>query len=151
MVKVFKNGLSKICGRFKKFGIIWSGWQTISLQIFKGCLPQNLPGPFLNNVWKNFFHFPNSSESIMNVRRNWAQFPVPHNFIISHNFLLTLQNGQIHNTQSGFRGTRFSLSRQAIEIYDFLFIILEILVFWNQDLTCWSRKWMSPNVTSKPI
>ena len=72
----------------------------------------------------------------MNIRRHWTQFPVPHNFIISHNFLLKLQNGQIHNAQSGFRGTRFSLSRQTMEIYDFLFIILEILVFWNQDLTC---------------
>ena len=70
----------------------------------------------------------------MNIRRNWTEFPVPHNFIISQNFLLKLQNGQIHNTRSGFRGTRFSLSRQTVEIYDFLFIILEILIFWNQDL-----------------
>ena len=36
--KAFKNGPSKICG------------QTISLQIFKGCIPQILLGPFLNTL-----------------------------------------------------------------------------------------------------
>ena len=35
--KVFKNGPGKICGK-----------QTISLQFFKGCLPQISLGPFLN-------------------------------------------------------------------------------------------------------
>ena len=39
LVKVFKNGASKVCGR-----------QTISLQTFKGCFPQILLGPFLNTL-----------------------------------------------------------------------------------------------------
>ena len=41
-VKVFKNGSSEICGRQHK--------QTIFLKFFKGCLPQILPGPFLNTL-----------------------------------------------------------------------------------------------------
>ena len=48
--KVFKNGPSKICGRqplkyLKGYGMLQ---QTISLQIFKGCFPQIILGPFLN-------------------------------------------------------------------------------------------------------
>ena len=38
-VKVFKNGPSKTCGRQSLKNV---------LQIFKGCLPQILLGPFLN-------------------------------------------------------------------------------------------------------
>ena len=50
--KVFKNGSSKICGRqplkkLKGYGVLE---QTISLQIFKGCLPQILLGIFLNTL-----------------------------------------------------------------------------------------------------
>ena len=40
--KVFKNGPSKICWRQPQ--------QTISLQIFKGCLPYILLGPLLNTL-----------------------------------------------------------------------------------------------------
>ena len=48
-VKVFKNGPSKICGRqplknLKRYDL---PKQTMSLQSFKGCLPQILLGPFL--------------------------------------------------------------------------------------------------------
>ena len=39
LVKVFKNGASKVCGR-----------QTMSLQTFKDCFPQILLGPFLNTL-----------------------------------------------------------------------------------------------------
>ena len=50
--KVFKNEPSKISQRqplknLKGYGLLK---QTISLQIFKGCLPQILFGPFLNTL-----------------------------------------------------------------------------------------------------
>ena len=50
--KVFKNGPSKICGRqplkyLKRYGL---PRQTVSLQIFKCCLPQILLGLFLNTL-----------------------------------------------------------------------------------------------------
>ena len=46
------QGPSRIFGRqplkkFKRYGLLK---QTIFLQIFKGCLPQILLGPFLNNL-----------------------------------------------------------------------------------------------------
>ena len=43
--KVFKNGPSKICGRQPSKNLKGYG-----LQIFKGCLPQILLGPFLNTL-----------------------------------------------------------------------------------------------------
>ena len=47
--KVFKRGPSKICGRqplkiLRRYGLLK---HTISLQIFKGCLPQIVIGPLL--------------------------------------------------------------------------------------------------------
>ena len=50
--RVFENGQSKICGRqplkdLKGYRLLQ---QTISFQLFKGCLPQNLLGPFLNTL-----------------------------------------------------------------------------------------------------
>ena len=49
--KVFKNGPSKICGwqPLKKFEEVWT-IQTIPLQMFEGCLPKTLLGPFLNTL-----------------------------------------------------------------------------------------------------
>ena len=63
--KVFKNGPSEICGRqplknFKGYSLLK---QTITLQIFKGCIPKIILGPFLNTlsqmmkVWQNSFYF----------------------------------------------------------------------------------------------
>ena len=51
-IKVFKNGPSKICRRQHLKNMKWYGLlrQAISLQIFKGCLPKILIGPFLNNL-----------------------------------------------------------------------------------------------------
>ena len=51
-VKVFKNRPSKICGRQPLKTLMWYGLlsQTISLQIFKNCLPQIFYGPFMNNL-----------------------------------------------------------------------------------------------------
>ena len=48
--KIFKNGPSKICGRQPSKILKWYGLlrHTISLQIFKSCLPQILLGPFFN-------------------------------------------------------------------------------------------------------
>ena len=48
----FVNGHSKICGRqplknFKSYDLVK---QIISLQIFNGCFPQILFGPFLNTL-----------------------------------------------------------------------------------------------------
>ena len=56
-VRVFKNGPSKISGRhplknLKGYGL---PQQTISLQIFKGRLPQILLGPFLNTLSHTIF------------------------------------------------------------------------------------------------
>ena len=48
-IKVFKNGPSKICGRQSK--------QTISLQFFKGCVPQILLAPFLNTLTQLLIFF----------------------------------------------------------------------------------------------
>ena len=48
--KVFKHGPSKICGRQPFKNLNGYGLLIISLQIFKGCLPQILPGPFLNTL-----------------------------------------------------------------------------------------------------
>ena len=50
--KVFKDRPTKTCGRQPLKNLIGYGVfkQTISLQIFKGCLPQNLLGPFLNTL-----------------------------------------------------------------------------------------------------
>ena len=50
--KVFKSELSKFCGRqslknLKGYGLLK---QTISLQFFKGCRPQNFLSPFLNTL-----------------------------------------------------------------------------------------------------
>ena len=50
--RVFKNGQSKICGRqalknLKGYDLLK---QSITLQLFKGCLPQILLGPFLNTL-----------------------------------------------------------------------------------------------------
>ena len=50
--KVIKNGPSEIYGRqplknLKGYGVLK---KTISLKIFKGYLPQNLLGPFLNTL-----------------------------------------------------------------------------------------------------
>ena len=58
--KVFKNGPSKIYGRqplknLKGYGLLKP---TISLQIFEGCRPQILLGPFLITL----FHMPLVSE-----------------------------------------------------------------------------------------
>ena len=52
--KVFKSGLSKFWGRqplktFNGYGLL----QTIYLDFFKGCLPQNLPSP-LSNILSHF-------------------------------------------------------------------------------------------------
>ena len=44
--KVFKGGLSKFCGKRPLKNLK----QTISLQLFKGCLPQNLLSPLLNTL-----------------------------------------------------------------------------------------------------
>ena len=44
--KVFKGGLSKFCGKRPLKNLK----QTISLQFFKGCLPQNLLSPLLNTL-----------------------------------------------------------------------------------------------------
>ena len=56
-VKIFKNGPSKIFGRQPLNNLKWYGLpkQTISLQIFKGCLPQVLLGLFLNTLTQLFF------------------------------------------------------------------------------------------------
>ena len=48
--KVLKRGLSKFYGRhsltsFKGYGLLK---QTISLDFFQGCIPQNLLSPLLN-------------------------------------------------------------------------------------------------------
>ena len=43
---MFKNGPSKICERQRVKNLRG----VISLQIFKGCLPQILLGPFLNTL-----------------------------------------------------------------------------------------------------
>ena len=43
--KVFKNGPA-----FKKFEGVWSAGRPHSFKFFKGCLPQILPGPFLNTL-----------------------------------------------------------------------------------------------------
>ena len=56
MFRVFKNGRSNIRGRqslknLKSYGL---PRQTISLQIFKGCFPQILLGPFLNTLTQMF-------------------------------------------------------------------------------------------------
>ena len=50
--KVFKDRPTKTCGRQPLKNLIGYGVfkQTISLQIFKGCLPQKLLGPFLNTL-----------------------------------------------------------------------------------------------------
>ena len=50
--KVFKDRPSKTCGRQPLKNLMGYGVfkQTISLQIFKGCLPQKLLGPFLNTL-----------------------------------------------------------------------------------------------------
>ena len=52
--KVFEIGPNKICGRqplkkFKGYGLLK---HTISLQIFKDCLPKILLGPFLNTLFQ---------------------------------------------------------------------------------------------------
>ena len=51
-VKVFKNGPIKICGR--RLSKIWSDMVYLSrryhFKFFKGCLPQNFLGPFLNTL-----------------------------------------------------------------------------------------------------
>ena len=49
---ILKNGLSRIYGRQLLKNLKWYGLfkQTISLQIFKGCLPQILLGRFLNTL-----------------------------------------------------------------------------------------------------
>ena len=51
-VKVFRNGPNKNCGRQPLKIFKWYGLpkQTKSLQIFKGCHPQVLLGPFLNTL-----------------------------------------------------------------------------------------------------
>ena len=50
--KVFKNWPSKICERQPLKNLKWHGLpkQTISLQIFKDCLPQILLGLFSNTL-----------------------------------------------------------------------------------------------------
>ena len=50
---LFKNGPSKISGSQSLKNLKWtiSLKQTISLQFFKGCLPQILLGPFLNTFY----------------------------------------------------------------------------------------------------
>ena len=52
MVKVFMNGLCKIWGRQPLKNLKYYGVrrQTISIQIFKGCLPQILLDSFLNTL-----------------------------------------------------------------------------------------------------
>ena len=40
---------------FKNFQVIGLSQHTISLQIFKGCLPQTLLGPFLNTLPQMIF------------------------------------------------------------------------------------------------
>ena len=60
--EVFKNGPNKICRRqllrnLKGYGLLK---QTISFQIFKGCLPQILLGPFLNTLSQIFY--PNAGK-----------------------------------------------------------------------------------------
>ena len=47
--KAFKNGPNKICGRQPLKNLKWYG-QAKSLQIFKGCLPQDLINPSLNKM-----------------------------------------------------------------------------------------------------
>ena len=49
MDKVFTNGPSKICGRqpLKKL----KGYGPFTFKFFKGCLPQILLGPFLNDLF----------------------------------------------------------------------------------------------------
>ena len=51
---------------FKKFEVTWSAKQTISLQIFKGCLPQILLGPFLNTFSYQFQRRENSYNIVCN-------------------------------------------------------------------------------------
>ena len=56
--KVFKNGLSKICGRqpikyLKEYGLLKQ-----TFKFFKGCLPNILLGPFsntLSNIFNEFY------------------------------------------------------------------------------------------------
>ena len=52
-VKVFKNGPNKICGKqsLKKLRL-YGPYRPYHLKFFKGCLPQILPGPFLNTLLK---------------------------------------------------------------------------------------------------
>ena len=57
--KVFESGLSKCCGRqslknFKGYGLLK---QTILLNFFKGCLPQNLLSPLFNTLSHIFLAF----------------------------------------------------------------------------------------------
>ena len=57
--KVFKNGLSKICGRqsLKNFEGIWSTLgRLFPFKFFKGFLPQILFGPFLNTLSHIYQH-----------------------------------------------------------------------------------------------
>ena len=75
-VKVFKNGPSKICGRhplknLKCYGLLR---QTISLKFFKGCLPQILLGPFLNNVIHLKLNIFNIGK-FLHKRRNFTRIP----------------------------------------------------------------------------
>ena len=57
--KVFKNGRSEIYGRQPLKKLKWCGLlrKTISLQFFKGHLPQISLGPFLNTFFHFFFFF----------------------------------------------------------------------------------------------
>ena len=50
--KVFKSGPSKNCGRQPSKNLNGYGLlrKTVSIQIFKGCLPQILLGPILNTL-----------------------------------------------------------------------------------------------------
>ena len=58
--QVFKSGLRKVCGRqslqsFNAYGLLK---QSISLEIFKSCLPQNLLSPFLNTLSHIILYIP---------------------------------------------------------------------------------------------
>ena len=51
---------------FQKLEVKWYGLpkQTIPLQIFKGCLPQNLLGPFLDNLSHVMMSWNNSKTAL---------------------------------------------------------------------------------------
>ena len=56
MRQIYKNRPSKICGTQHLKCLKWYGLlkHNISLQVFKGCIPQFLLDPFLNTLFKIF-------------------------------------------------------------------------------------------------